>query len=76
MTHWVHPILRNRLSTSSYVKLYPSLRSHKPKFFNYFRMSIKSFDNLLLIIKNDIVADTNAVRYFISPEEKLIVTLR
>lgn len=74
--YWVHPILRSRLTLSLYVTLYPSLRNYEVKFFNYFRMSIKSFDNLLQIIKKDISADENAIRYCISQEEKLIVTLR
>jgi len=39
-------------------------------------MSIKSFDDLLEQIKEDIVADKNAIRYCISPKEKLIITLR
>jgi hypothetical protein len=45
-----------------------------PKCFNYFRMSIKSFDNLLELIKEEIKADANAIRYCISPE--LICTSR
>jgi hypothetical protein len=39
-------------------------------------MSVTSFDNLLELIKEEITADANAIRYCISPEEKLIVTLR
>jgi hypothetical protein len=37
-------------------------------------MSVTSFDNLLELIKEEITADANAIRYGISPEEKLIVT--
>ncbi|KAL4122571.1 hypothetical protein QTP88_014877 [Uroleucon formosanum] len=78
--YWVHPILKTRLSHSLYVTLYPKLREHEETFFflslNYFRMSIKSFDDLLEIIKDSLQADENAIRYFISPQEKLIVTLR
>ncbi|KAL4152994.1 hypothetical protein QTP88_000827 [Uroleucon formosanum] len=74
--YWVHPILKTRLSFSLYITLYPKLRDHDVKFFNYFRMSIKSFDDLLEIIKDDLEVDVNAIRYCISPHEKLIVTLR
>jgi len=74
--YWVHPILQNRLTLSLYITLYPNLRVHEPKFFNYFRMSVQSFDWLLELIKEDITADENAIRYCISPEEKLIITLR
>lgn len=68
--YWVHPILQNRLTSSLHIKLYPSLRNYKPKFFNYFRMSIQSFDNLLELIKEEITADENAIRYCISSEKK------
>jgi hypothetical protein len=74
--YWVHPILRDILTANLYVTLYPNLRRYEPKFFNYFRMSVTSFDNLLELIKEEITADSNAIRYCISPEEKLIVTLR
>lgn len=74
--YWVHPILKARLSFSLCITLYPKLRDHGDKFFNYFRMSIKSFDDLLEIIKDDLEANENAIRYCISPHEKLIVTLR
>ncbi|CAH1995347.1 unnamed protein product [Acanthoscelides obtectus] len=74
--YWVHPILSHRLTESQYIILYPKLRQFGPKFFNYFRMSIKSFDDLLALINDELVADKNAVRYSISPEEKLIITLR
>lgn len=58
--YWVHPILKTRLSDSLYVTLYPKLREHDEKFFNYFRMSIKSFDGLLEIIIDSIEADENS----------------
>ncbi|KAL4125907.1 hypothetical protein QTP88_010144 [Uroleucon formosanum] len=73
--YWVHPILQNRLTSSLYITLYPSLRNYEPTFFNYFRMSIQSFDDLLELIKGEFNADESAIRYCISPEEKLIITL-
>lgn len=39
-------------------------------------MSIKSFDNLLETIKNEVEANEHAVRCCILPQEKFIVTLR
>ncbi|KAF5275787.1 hypothetical protein FQR65_LT16532 [Abscondita terminalis] len=56
--------------------MYPKLRRHEEKFFNYFRMSVTSFDYLLSIIENDLKCSDNAIRYCISPKEKVIVTLR
>ncbi|CAK1592530.1 unnamed protein product [Parnassius mnemosyne] len=74
--YWVHPILRDRLTHGMFVTLYPKLRQYEPKFFNYFRMSIKSFDDLLHVIKVDITGDSTILRDSISAEEKLVITLR
>ncbi|KAL0861271.1 hypothetical protein ABMA27_008832 [Loxostege sticticalis] len=57
--YWVHPILRDRTTL----------------IFNYFRMSIATFDYLENIIENDLRMSENAVRYCISPKERFIVTL-
>lgn len=73
----VHPILRDRMTHSMFITLYPKLREHSEKFFNYFRMSIASFDNLLEIIKEDLSPCQNyMVRDTVSAEEKLVITLR
>jgi hypothetical protein len=68
--YWVHPILWDK------VTLYPKLRKYEPKFFSYFRMSVKSFDDLLEVIKGDIAPNSQCMRDTISPEEKLVITLR
>ncbi|KAF9406212.1 hypothetical protein HW555_013331 [Spodoptera exigua] len=68
--YWVHPILRDRLTHGMFVTLYPKLREHEPK------MSIKSFDDLLDVIKVDITGESTILRESISPEEKLVITLR
>lgn len=61
---------------SFYVILYLKLRDYNDKLFNYSRMSIISFNDLLDIIENDLRADETTIGYCISPEKKLIVTLR
>ncbi|KAB0803058.1 hypothetical protein PPYR_00028 [Photinus pyralis] len=53
--YWVHPILRDRLTHGQFITLYPKLRQYEPKFFNYFRMSKKSFDELLELIQENIL---------------------
>nr|CAD7395675.1 unnamed protein product [Timema poppensis] len=40
------------------------------------KMCIKSFDDVLALINDELIADKNALRYCISPEEKLAITLR
>ncbi|XP_069358039.1 uncharacterized protein [Maniola hyperantus] len=73
----VHPILRDRMTHSMFITLYPKLREYSEKFFNYFRMSVTSFDDLLEIIKEDLTPCQNyVVRDTVSAEEKLVITLR
>jgi len=73
---WVHPINSERQSHGHYFQLYNQLRKDNVKFFNYFRMSISSFDELLSYIKNDIKRQDTNMRIAIQPEEKLVITLR
>lgn len=73
----VHPILHDRMTQSMFITLYPKLREHNKKFFNYFRMSVQSFDELLEIVKEDLSPCENyVVRDVVSAEEKLVITLR
>lgn len=73
----VHPILHDRMTQSMFLTLYPKLREHNKKFFNYFRMSVQSFDELLEIVKEDLSPCENyVVRDVVSAEEKLVITLR
>lgn len=55
--YWIHPFFKTRLSSNHYITLYPKLRDRDENFFNYFQMSIKLFDDLLDIIKNDLEAN-------------------
>lgn len=72
----MHPIIDNRLTMGSFVTLYPKLSEYPPKCFNYFRKSITSFDELLTLVKCELSPCEHVVRDGISPEEKLVVTLR
>ncbi|XP_055905518.1 uncharacterized protein LOC129941006 [Eupeodes corollae] len=74
--YWVHPLNSQRLVKGQFQKIYLDLRSHPSKFFNYFRMSNRSFDELLFLIRNLITFKNTRWRKAISPEERLAVTLR
>nr|CAI5821389.1 unnamed protein product [Callosobruchus analis] len=54
---WVHPINSERYLHGHSVTLLPRLRSDPEKFFNYFRMCPRSFDELLNFIKDQITHD-------------------
>lgn len=74
--YWIYPIARNSINISIFSSLYPCLRRHEQEFVNYFQMKISSFDYLLLLITNEITADVVESTRFISPDEKLVITLR
>lgn len=57
-------------------KLYSDLRYHPEKFFEYYRMNVNSFDDLLNSIGPPITYQDTKWRNAISPEERLSVTLR
>ncbi|KAF9413745.1 hypothetical protein HW555_008191, partial [Spodoptera exigua] len=74
--YWVHPILRDRFTHGQFQTLYPKLSSFEPKFFHYLRMSINSFDELLEMMSKQIESNDTHMRSSVSPEEKLVITLR
>jgi len=44
---WVHPFNKSREDTERFKKFYLDIRQYLQKFFEYYRMSIQSFDELL-----------------------------
>jgi len=74
--YWVHPLTSQRLLKGQFYKLHNELRSYPDKFFNFYRMSVKSFDNLLNLIQPFITYQDTMWRMAIPPVERLSVTLR
>lgn len=74
--YWVHPINTLRLEIGQFHTLYMQLRDYPDKAFEYYRMSIQSFDVLLNLTKDCITKQDTKLRMAISPEERLTVTLR
>lgn len=56
--------------------LFMELRSDEEKFFNYFRMSVSSFDEMNNILRSKIKREDTIMRRSIQAEERLAVTLR
>ncbi|KAJ4436410.1 hypothetical protein ANN_19043 [Periplaneta americana] len=73
---WEHPLVAKRLLQCTFTTMFTELREDDTKFFNYFRMSIKSFDDLACKISDVIKSEDTVMRLAISPLEKLCVTLR
>jgi hypothetical protein len=73
----VHPINSARFVDGAFRNLYGKLRDDRDKFFNYFRMPIASFDELLVKFLGTIQARQDLVQGLsISPQEMLAITLR
>lgn len=74
---WVHPLNSTRPSEGAFNLIFESIRKDQVKFFNYFRMSVSAFDELLTVYLGTrlLGIDTN-MRKSITPAEKLAVTLR
>lgn len=73
---WVHPIVQLRLKEGTFHMLFHHLVQFPSKFFNYFRMSVQSFNELLNAIKTSIERQDTTMRMSISPKERLAVSLR
>ncbi|KAL4111886.1 hypothetical protein QTP88_015762 [Uroleucon formosanum] len=73
---WVHPLVSSRPSQGAFTLIFEELRSDPEKFFNFFRMSVSAFNELLSTYLGEklLKIDTN-MRKAISPVEKLAVTL-
>lgn len=74
--YWVHPMNNNREHDMRFQLFYANLKKYPEKFFNYYRMSVSSFEELLEKVRPNLTKETTHLRNPITPEEKLTVTLR
>jgi len=76
-TIWVHPLLCSRPSQGAFTLLFEGLRRDPATFFNFFRMSVSAFDELLnTYLGSRLLANDTDMRKAITSAEKLAVTLR
>lgn len=73
---WIHPINRSRQVEGEYQTLFKKLLLDEQRFFQYFRMSSRKYNELLDIIKDDIQLQNTRFRCCIPPIERLAVCLR
>lgn len=72
----IHPINKLRNVCGEYHHLMPQLRQDEQKFKEYFRMDTSTFDYLLDTCSGELLKETTNFRKPITPEERLVVTLR
>ena len=73
---WVHSINQRREELGIFHTIFEGLRDDENKFFNYFRMSVASFDELHERLKDVLQRQNTKMRNCIQPVEMLAVTLR
>lgn len=73
---WVHPLLEKREDLGAFYLLFDELRQYETKFFNYFRMSISSFDEMHAQLKDCLQRQNTKMRNCIQPVEMIAITLR
>ncbi|KAG8222382.1 hypothetical protein J437_LFUL003002 [Ladona fulva] len=73
---WIHSILLDETATSLFYTIYPRIKEDEAKFFNFCRMSLATFDELLGVLRNSLTRQDTTMRAAVTPEEKLVCTLR
>ena len=68
--------LMSKLKRKNVQKDYENVRNFETKFFGYYRMSIKSFDELLVLLRPHISRSNTSIRLAINAEERLPITIR
>jgi predicted transcriptional regulator len=75
--HRVHPIIEKREEFDVFLyTLFDELRDDENKFFNYFRMSVSSLDELYRRLKENLERCSIEIRNCIQPVEMLAVAIR
>lgn len=73
----VHTVNKRRTKCGAYYTLFRELKNHPERFFNYVRMDLSTFSYILEQVSPFLQKKcTNFLRQPISPEERLLVTLR
>jgi len=74
--YWVHPLNKDREKSDQFKHFFENIRRYPEKFFEYYRMSVSSFDELLENLRPHITKTTTTLRTPICAEERLTITLR
>jgi len=73
---WVHEMNEKRETLGEFHRLVQELKKDPKRFHMYFRMTMKEFDFLHELIKQEIYKQNTQFRKAISTEERLAVCLR
>jgi len=73
---WVHPLNQKREKEDLFENFYSSIRKFPQNFFEYYRMSLTSFDELLETIRPHLTKQHTNMRNPICVEQRLSITIR
>jgi hypothetical protein len=73
---WVHAIIQEREKFDALCTLFDELRDEENNFFNYFRMSVSSLDELRRPLKENLERRNIKMRNYTQPVEMLAVAIR
>ncbi|XP_050676737.1 uncharacterized protein LOC126973475 isoform X1 [Leptidea sinapis] len=74
--YWVHPMLMKRIPLGLCQSYIEELKSDDGKFYEYLRMTVTTFDSLLVRLADNLRRENTHFRNCISAEERLVITLR
>jgi len=74
--YWIHPILAVSYLERSFYTLIEKLKSHDSKLFYFFRMSVSTFEFLVMRLRDRIKGQHTPMRACVPPKEMLAVTIR
>jgi hypothetical protein len=75
-SHWAHPVIQKREVFGAFETVFNELRDDKNKFFNYFRMSVSSFDELHRRLKESLQRRNSKIRNCIQPVKVVAIAIR
>jgi hypothetical protein len=70
---WTHPALSHHLSIDNFHTSFNNHRIYTERFFQCYRMSVTSFDELLGLIAGNIVKQDTVMSQSIQPTERLVI---
>jgi len=74
--YWIHPILAVRYLDGNFYMLFEKLKSHDSKFFSNFRMSVSTFEFLVMRLSDHIKGQDTAMRACVHLKEMLAMKIR
>lgn len=74
--YWIHPTLQKRTKLGEFSQLIQELENDEQRFYDYFRMTKDAFEELHILLKEDLDRSDTNYRKSITARERLAITLR